>query len=80
MGGEFFGPYELRLKVAGGRVVVKGHSLPHGVATQEVCKLVLGGQEGAQPGELVRPLALALAKNLRAVLSRQRQVQELKEE
>ena len=79
--GRHYGPYELRLKFAkGGKMVLKGHSLPHEVPTQEVYREVVADtEEGVQGGPLVRPLALAIYSHLRAVISRQQQVQEMKD-
>ena len=79
--GRHYGPYELRLKFAkGGKMVLKGHSLPHEVPTQEVYReVVAAAEEGGQEGPLVRPLALAIYGHLRAVISRQQQVEEMKD-
>lgn len=81
VGGRHYGPYELRLKFGkGGKMVLKGHSLPHEVPTQEVYREVVADtEEGVQGGPLVRPLALAIYSHLRAVISRQQQVQEMKD-
>jgi len=74
VGGRHYGPYELRLKLPKeGKMVLKGHSLPHEVPTLELYKRAL-----EEEGE-VRPLLHTLATHLRAALSRQQQVEELKE-
>lgn len=76
--GRHFGPYELRLKIVNGKIIIKGHSLPHSVPTQELYRQELA-KEGHTGAAVVRPLALTLAKHLRAGLSRQMQVDELKD-
>lgn len=76
VGGRHYGPYELRLKFPkGGKMVLKGHSLPHEVPTLELYKRAVEEEEGE-----VRPLLLTLATHLRAALSRQQQVEELREQ
>lgn len=76
--GRHHGPYELRLKVVEERLVVKGHSLPHEVPLREVQQAVTE-QEKGRGVDLVRPLVLAVGQHLRAVLSRQGQIQEMKD-
>jgi len=70
--GRHYGPYELRLKFVNSRMVLKGHSLPHDVPTVELYK-----KTGR--GDNTRPFILTIAAHLRAVISRQQQIEELKE-
>ena len=53
-------------------MVLKGHSLPHDVPTVELYK-----EMGR--GDNTRPFILTIAAHLRAVISRQQQIEELKE-
>jgi hypothetical protein len=77
--GRHHGPYELRIKVVEERLVVKGHSLPHEVPLREVQQAV-AEQEEVRGARLIRPLVTALGRHLRAVLSRQNQIQEMKDQ
>jgi len=81
--GKHRGPHTLRLRFSPGRVVFRGHTMPHPVQVRDMFMEHMGSQEtrglsDAQLAERFRDFVSVLSKRLRSYLSREAQVTELR--
>jgi hypothetical protein len=83
VGGQPYGPYLLRVRFIQGRMVLRGHSLPHAVETrklfEEFCRGMRGEGSDQNLSQRISPFISEISRNLRAFLSRQQQCEELRE-
>jgi len=83
VGGQPYGPFVLRVRYIQGRMVLRGHSLPHEVETrklfQEFCRDMRDDGTDKNLSQRISPFVNEISRNLRAFLSRRQQWEELRE-
>jgi len=76
VGGKPFGPFVLRMKFTRNQAVLRGHNLPHAVPTRSL--YIEYFENADNHGDQLAPFIEAVAKHLRAFLSRKQQCDQLR--
>jgi len=76
IGGKPFGPYVLRMMFTRQKAVLRGHTLPHSVPTRSLYEEYFEDED--DHGKQLPPFIQAIARHLRAFLSRKHQCDQLR--
>jgi hypothetical protein len=76
IGGKPFGPYVLRMMFSRQKAVLRGHTLPHSVPTRSLYAEYFEDED--DHGKQLPPFIQAIARHLRAFLSRKQQCDQLR--